>query len=59
MSCSTVRQDPSFLFTRILNIYRNIHIQRIIISKRKAIRDSLKMRSKISKGGNYSHIKDR
>lgn len=34
-------------------------MQRIIISKRKAITDSLKMRSNIIKGGNYSAIKDR
>ena len=43
----------------MLNIYRDIHMQRIIISKRKAITDSLKMRSNIIKGGNYSAIKDR
>lgn len=43
----------------MLNIYRNIHIQKIIISKRKAIMDSLKIRSNIIKGGNYSPIKDR
>lgn len=57
MSCSTVRILVSFYET-VLNIYRNIHIQKIN-SKKKAITDSLKMRSNISKGGNYSHIKDR